>query len=231
MTEFFYYPLSEAHIAQGTVVVIDVLRAFTTAAYAFEAGAAQIYPVSAVEEAIQLRNHLTNALVMGEVDGLRPQGFDFGNSPAMISQQNLKGRRLIQRTSAGTQGVIRAVQADRLMAASFVVAKATAAMIQQKNPETVSFIVTGESLGRDGDEDRACGEYIQALIQGCDPDPREFTKRVLTSTVGLALKGGHHPTISKEDLAFSLAVNRFPFALILSYRDSHLIVEKECVKT
>lgn len=217
MTEFLYYPLSKAHLAKGTVVVIDVLRAFTTAAYAFEAGATQIYPVSTIEEAFQLKKHLPNALVMGEVDGYRPPGFDFGNSPATISEQNLKGKRLIQRTSAGTQGIIRAVQADQMLAASFVIARATAATIQEINPQTVSFIVTGESFGRDGEEDRACGEYIQALIQDLDPDPEPFTRRVLTSSVGLTLKDGHHPTISQEDLALSLAVNRFHFALILAH--------------
>jgi 2-phosphosulfolactate phosphatase len=41
--------------ATGTVVVIDVLRAFTTAAYAFAAGAADITLVGATEEAFALR--------------------------------------------------------------------------------------------------------------------------------------------------------------------------------
>ena len=230
MTEFLYYSLSKARLARGTVVVIDVLRAFTTAAFAFEAGATQIYPVSTIEEAFQLKKQLPNTLVMGEVDGYRPSGFDFGNSPAKISKQNLKGKRLIQRTSAGTQGIIKAVQADQLLAASFVVAKATADKVQEINPKKVSFIVTGESLGRDGEEDRACGEYIQALIQGHDPDSRAYTRRVLTSSVGLTLKDGHHPTISQEDFALSLAVNRFPFAIILTHRDSHVIMEKEWIR-
>lgn len=209
-------------------MVIDVLRAFTTAAYAFEAGARQIYPVSTVEEAFQLKKHLQNALVMGEVDGYRPPGFDFGNSPATISQQNLRGKCLVQRTSAGTQGITRAAQADRLMAASFVVASATAAMIQQIDPKTVSFIVTGASMGRDGEEDRSCGEYIQALIEGQDPDPKAYTCRVLNSSVGIALKDGHHPTISQEDLALSLRVNCFDFCLKIRNQGSCLIMEKGC---
>jgi len=41
-----------ARAATGVVVVIDVMRAFTTAAYAFEAGIGEIELVSTVEEAL-----------------------------------------------------------------------------------------------------------------------------------------------------------------------------------
>ena len=223
---FFYFPLSKAHLARGTVVVIDVLRAFTTAAYAFEAGASQIFPVSTVEDAFQLKNHLPKALVMGEVGGHRPPGFDFGNSPAMINQQNLTGKHLIQRTSAGTQGIVRAIQANRLFATSFVVASATAKVLQQIQPETISFIITGESRARDGEEDRACGEYIQQMIQGHHPDPAAYISRVMTSTVGLAFNDGYHPTISQKDMDLCLAVNRFHFTLNIRSQGSHLVMEK-----
>lgn len=39
----------------GPVVVIDVIRAFTTAAYAFGSGAAEIYLVGDVEEAVAFK--------------------------------------------------------------------------------------------------------------------------------------------------------------------------------
>src|SRR6266508_6970461 len=90
--------------AIGAVVVIDVIRAFTTAAFAFAAGAREIVLTSAVEEALALRAHFPGALVMGEVDGLPVEGFDFSNSPAELIGRDLGGRRMIQRTSAGTQG-------------------------------------------------------------------------------------------------------------------------------
>ncbi|MEJ2353582.1 MAG: 2-phosphosulfolactate phosphatase [Anaerolineales bacterium] len=91
---------------QGTVVVIDVLRAFTTAAYAFWAGAADITLVATVAEALALRKAKPEMLIMGEVDGLPVEGFDFSNSPTEIAGQDLAGRHLVQRTSSGTQGVV-----------------------------------------------------------------------------------------------------------------------------
>ncbi len=101
-----------------------MIRAFTTAAYAFSAGAAEIYLVGTVDEALAFKAAHPGALAMGEERGLRPDGFDFPNSPAMVREADLDGRTLVQRTSAGTQGVVRAVDATRLWAASLVVASA-----------------------------------------------------------------------------------------------------------
>ncbi len=104
----------------GTVVVIDVLRAFTTAAYTFGAGASEIWLVAGVGEALELATTLGGAVVMGEDGGRRPPGFDLPNSPVAASLADLDGRVVVQRTSAGTQGVVRARAAERLFAASLV---------------------------------------------------------------------------------------------------------------
>lgn len=105
--KFHYTDLEDCHTAKGLVVVIDVLRAFSTAAYAFSRGASEIVLVSTVEEALFLKSTLPNARAMGEVGGLRPEGFDFGNSPTFIDEADLSGITMIHRTSAGTQGVVR----------------------------------------------------------------------------------------------------------------------------
>ena len=96
----------ELESVTGPVVVVDVIRAFTTAAYAFGAGAEAIYLVAGVDEALQFAAARPGVLAMGENHGRRPEGFDFPNSPAMVSRADLRGRTLVQRTSAGTQGVV-----------------------------------------------------------------------------------------------------------------------------
>src|SRR5262249_59137705 len=73
--------LRGAQEAEGTAIIIDVFRAFTTAAVAFDRGAEQIVLVAEVEEALALRRRGVGHLCLGEVDGKRPPGFDFGNSP------------------------------------------------------------------------------------------------------------------------------------------------------
>ena len=52
---------------------------------------------------------------MGEREGKLIPGFHMGNSPVEIAGQKLSGKTLIQRTSAGTQGVVRSQMAERLL--------------------------------------------------------------------------------------------------------------------
>ena len=61
--------------------------------------------VAEVEEALELRGRGTGDLCIGEVDGMRPGGFDLGNSPFEMSQADVEGKTLIQSTRAGTMGV------------------------------------------------------------------------------------------------------------------------------
>jgi 2-phosphosulfolactate phosphatase len=110
--------LQGAEQATGAVAVIDVFRAFTTAAVALANGAAGIVMVRSVEEALALRETGIGQICMGEVRGRGPPGFDFGNSPFEISNVDFHGKTIIQRTSAGTQGIVAAIQAKRLYAAS-----------------------------------------------------------------------------------------------------------------
>lgn len=94
---------------------------------------------------------------MGEDEGKKIQGFDYGNSPLEISKAHLSNRRLVQRTSSGTQGAVLCQHAEHMLLASFVVADATLQKIREINPKQISFIVTGR---RNGDEDLALAEYL-----------------------------------------------------------------------
>lgn len=230
MNQINFYSLQEAHKAAGLVVVVDVLRAFTTAAHAFNVGATKILPVSGVEEAIQLRKKLPGSLIMGEVNGVKPERFDIGNSPAIISALDLQGITMIQRTSAGTQGIVSAVNADHLFAASFVVARETAKSILSIDPTEISFIITGESMDRDGDEDRACAEYIQALISGVVPEPGLYTSRVLRSSVARSYLSGRNRTISEEDLKMSIQADTFDFSLPVRREGSLWVMNSQLSK-
>jgi 2-phosphosulfolactate phosphatase len=87
--------LDGAKQATGAVAIIDVFRAFTTAAVALANGASRIIMVSAVEEALSLRDSGAAQICMGQVRGRPPPGFDFGNSPFEISA------RIAQRKQCG----------------------------------------------------------------------------------------------------------------------------------
>lgn len=217
--KFHHTTLETCPDATGAVVAIDVVRAFTTAAYAFAAGASEIILAGTVEEALALRRRFPDTLVMGEVDGLSIPEFDFGNSSTQIAALNLTGRRLVQRTTAGTQGVVRSTKADLLLAGSLVCAGATVRYLRQVQPETVTFVITGILLGRDGDEDIACADYIAALLRGEQPDIAPFVRRVYESTTGHLFTDPAHPEFPAADLARCVEVDRFDFAMVVERRE------------
>ena len=81
--------LENGHKDTDTAIAIDVIRAFTTSAFAFSQGAHEIALVSAVEYALKLKARFPHALIMGEDGGHPVEGFDFGNSPTLLLDQDL----------------------------------------------------------------------------------------------------------------------------------------------
>lgn len=215
-------PAPEPH---DVVVVIDVLRSFSTAAYAFAAGARVIHPVETIAEALQLQRILPNAMTTGAIEGGDPApGFDFGNSPSALSVADLGGRELIQTTAAGVRGLLRFARADTVFAASLVCAQATAAAILRLKPREVTLLITGEWVDRDGDEDVACADYLAALLRGEQPAPGPFEARVRNSDFGRRFTAGSNPSLPLADLALCARANRFDFAMPAARLNGHFVL-------
>ncbi len=222
--QFKRYTVADCHELTGTAVVIDVLRAFTTAAFAFSRGAEKINLVASIEEAFQLQKSKPHTLLMGESGGLPIEGFDFGNSPAQIAMADLQGKEIIQRTSAGTPGVVGSVHADVLLTGSFVCAQAIANYLQQMQPETVSFVITGSRPDRIADEDVACADYLQALLQGDTPDPEPYLQRVRDSRNGRIFLSPDYPKFPAADVACATQLDRFDFVMPVTREDGLVIM-------
>lgn len=221
---FYHTNLDTCHEATGVVIVIDVLRAFTNAAYAFSRGAREIYPVSRVEEALTLKSQNQHMLACGEVGGLPPAGFDFGNSPTQTRGLDLTDRVIVQCTGAGTKGIVRSVKAETMLAASFVVANATAAYIQKLAPASVTFVITGQFEHGRGDEDLACAEYLEQLFEGREPDGEPFIKRVFQSRDALQHLDPNEPDFPLSDLDLCTDIDAFDFVMrVTKENDRHVI--------
>ncbi len=213
--KFYYTNLETCHEATGMVVVIDVIRAFTNAAYVFARGAKEIYPVSTVEEALQFKAETPNSLACGEVGGLPPEGFDFGNSPSQANLLDLSGKVIVQRTGAGTQGIVRSVNATTLLAASFVVANATMKYIQKLASDSVTFVITGQAENGRGDEDLACAEYLETLLKGQQPDTALYIERVFKSHDAQMHLDSNLPEFPLSDLDLCTQIDEFGFAMLV----------------
>jgi len=228
-----YLDLDEIAGATGTVVVIDVLRAFTTAASALACGPASYELVATIEEAADRRAASPDTVrLLGEVDGTQPPDFDFSNSPRQFpAGTDLSGLDIVHRSSAGTQGATRATAAAQVLVASFAVAGATAAWLRDAGVDHVDYCITGASLGRDGEEDLACAEYIAALLAApdADVDPAPYVARIATSTAGRMFLADTDPHLDADDLRHAEVVDRFPTALVTQRVDGRLMVQAVAV--
>lgn len=202
--------------ATGIVVPIDVLRAFTTAAFLFDAGVEETTLVSTVEEALALKQADPALILVGEERGLPIAGFDFGNSPTAIAGLDLHGRRAVQRTSAGTQGVVRSVNADEIWLGSLVVASATLRQIQRSRFDQVTLVPTEyfphEPDLTQGAEDVACADLLESWLTG-QPVRREDVQARVRSSRSAQKFNDTHPAFPASDLKLALEIDRFDFAM------------------
>ena len=214
--------------AQGTAIIVDVFRAFTTAAIAFDRGAKSIILVAEVEEALELRNQCVGDLIiMGEVDGKRPDGFDYGNSPHEISQAAVTGKTIVQSTRAGTVGVAAATNADAIYLGSLVTAAATAAAVLQSNPDVVSIIAMGDRGAHRSDEDEQCALYLRNLLERRQPEPAAVRSLILDGGQTQKFFDDSQPQYHPKDVELALQINRFPFAMRVHRENGLLIARKK----
>ena len=216
----------DAREAVGAAVIIDVFRAFTTAAIAFDRGATEITLVAEADDALALHRSGVGDLLMGEVDGKRPEGFDFGNSPHEISQADVAGKSLVQSTRAGTVGVAAAANAETVYLGSFVVAQATVEAIRRERPETVSIIAMGDQGRVRSDEDEQCGIYLRNVLEGRRPSFDAVKSLIMTGGATQKFFDPNQSQFHPEDVTLALELDRYPFAMKITRENSLLVARK-----
>ena len=208
-----------ARAATGTAVIIDVFRAFSTAAFCVAAGAREIVLVGTPEEAFALRHADPEVFLTGEVDGRPIEGFDAGNSPAQIVELDLAGRRVVQRSSSGTQGVVAAATADEIVLGSFVIAQATCRYVASR-ARTVTLVAMGDRGTEPNPEDESCATHLQALLED-----RPSDAAALVAALPQWRNESWPSWFPRCDAELACEVDRFDFALPV-VREGGLLVAR-----
>ena len=220
--------LEGATRATGTVAVIDVFRAFTTGAVALANGASRIIMVSTVDEALALRDAGIGQVCMGEVSGRAPAEFDFGNSPFEVSAVDFSGKTIIQRTSAGTQGIVAAAnRADRLYAASLVTADATVRATMTGGPDQISLVAMGDNGCKRTDEDEVCAIHLRNGLEGRPGDRRAVQRLILAGGEVARFHDPTRPHLHPEDVEIALDIDRYDFAIRVEIEDGRPVGRME----
>lgn len=155
-------PSEAEEMEAGAFLVIDVLRATTTIATLFERGLSDLLVVDSVEAGRE-RAHSEGRILLGEVGGLPPDGFDFGNSPAEAATLELRGKKAALFTTNGTRALLGAAGRGEVATAAF--ANASAVARWAAGFEQVVLVCAGNSGGtRFALEDFAAATRLVQLI-------------------------------------------------------------------
>ncbi len=202
--------IAGASLASGPTIVIDTFRAFTTAAILLDRGVGRLVLCDDVELARHIAREL-GAILIGEDAGIRPAGFDYGNSPAEIEKaKGLRGEPVVLRSSAGTRTVLAAIKAgaEPVYASSLVVASATVAACA--GVESITIISAGTHGVDPSEEDDVTGDLIVDLLQGVG-DIEAAAATIMRSVRARQLREAPWAGIGDVDLACD--VDRIPFAM------------------
>lgn len=94
------------NIYDKSVLIVDILRATSTITTAIENGASYLIPVNTPEEAFKLYEQLSkDAILGGEIEGKRINGFHLGNSISEYTSPIIKDKAIIMRTTNGTRAI------------------------------------------------------------------------------------------------------------------------------
>jgi 2-phosphosulfolactate phosphatase len=167
-----YLPESVKQYREGyAVVAIDVIRATTTATTAVAQGR-RCYPVPSIEAALPLAARLTEPLLVGELGGNMPFGFDLTNSPFEVAARKDTWRPMILLSSSGTQLIVNAAGADATYLACLRNTTATIEHLVGRH-QRVAVIGAG-TRGEFREEDQYCCAMIASglIAAGYEPEDR-----------------------------------------------------------
>jgi len=204
-----------AREARGIAVVIDVFRAFSVAAYAFDAGAARVLPVAEIEDAKALGRRLPGAVLAGERHARRLPGFDIGNSPTEVRAIGLQGKVLVHTTHAGTQGLVNATGADEVLTGAFVNISAVCRYIRGRGPRQVSLVRMGHEARERCAEDDLYAECLRLLLLGAPAPLGEVRERLRAAPAAAKFFDPACDWAPRDDFEYCTDVDRFDFVLRL----------------
>lgn len=151
-------------------IAIDVLRATTTIAAAFNAGAEAIQVFSDLDKLLKVSEDwpAEKRIRAGERGGQKVDGFDLGNSPRDHSPEQTQGKRLFMSTTNGTRCLQCIQDVPTVLTAALITRQATANYLIKHQPDTVWLV----GSGWEGDyslEDTVCaGAIIQSVMDNSD---------------------------------------------------------------
>ena len=200
-----FTPEEEAAAPLG--IVVDVLRATSTIAQALAAGYRRVLCCGEIEEARALRDSLGDALVAGERNAVRIEGFDVGASPREFLEP--RAEALVLSTTNGTRTILAAAaRCDEVVLGSLLNLDAVVAHARAHG-EDVAVLCAGFNGAFALDDAYGAGRIVQRL--GAEPSDAAIAAELVAASYATPLEGlnarTYGPPGFEEDIAFCAREN------------------------
>lgn len=205
--------------AKGITVVIDVFRAFSMEAYCFAKGAKKVIPIGDIDLAYKLKEKNPDVVLAGERHGKIMPGFDIGNSPSELMSVDVKDKVVVHTTSAGTQGIANAKNADEILGGSLLNAKAIAEYIKKSGVQEISLVCMGLEALSETEEDTLCAEYIKSLLEGTTIDMQKEIESLKTTSGAKFFDKAQNDVFPEADFAMCTELDKYNFVIRLKKCD------------
>lgn len=150
-------------------MVIDVLRATTTVAFALEAGAREIIPCLEVDDARRIAAGLParSFVLGGERGGKKIDGFDLGNSPSEYTPERVNDKTVVFTTTNGTRALLHCHRAAEVLLGSLVNAQSLVLQLAERSAINLLCAGTDGEITR---EDVLAAGAMVVLLTGIASD-------------------------------------------------------------
>ena len=157
-----FVPAEEADGPLG--VVVDVIRATSSIAQALASGYERVLCCREIDEALDLRRELGDeAVVGGERNATRVEGFDLGASPVAFAQEP-RAPTLILSTTNGTSAILTAAaRCQTVLLGSLLNLAALAAEATRLGGDGVAIVCAGFKGGFALDDTYCAGRIVERL--------------------------------------------------------------------
>ncbi len=159
--------LERSRLARSQVVILDVLRASSTIVTALMHGAREVRLYASVEEARAGHAVLPPpALLGGERNCVRIDGFNLANSPSEYVTDKIGGAVICMTTTNGTAAAVAARGAHKMLVGSLLNATATAgALLKGINSVDTILLCAGTDGGYSQEDVLGAGAIVWQLLQ------------------------------------------------------------------
>lgn len=183
---FYWKDLKERDLSRSAVIVADILRATTVIVKALHNGADAILPQDndAVARLLfaDLKEQGVPALLCGEKEGFKREGYDLGNSPGEFTREIVAGKTIVHLTTNGTRALKAGESARTVLLAAFSNRSAVADRLRRLSGEIdeMLFVVSGRE-GKYCIEDTVCLGGILAELLNPPGRDIDITDAALTA--------------------------------------------------